>query len=151
MRVSTGRWVSGADFFDREPELRLVENLVREHNHLLLTGQRRMGKTSLTRELGRRLEADGWAFLFADVEGADDAEDVIADIARAAHAVRSLRDRLGERVGRWVGQNLDEIGVGDFRVGIRAELNAGTWKRHGRDLFGDCAPSFSCWMNCPSS
>ena len=60
MRVSTGRWVSGEDFFDREAELRLLDNLVREHNHVLLTGQRRMGKTSLTRELGRRLKADGW-------------------------------------------------------------------------------------------
>ena len=139
MRVSTGRWVSGEDFFDREAELQLLDNLVREHNHVLLTGQRRMGKTSLTRELGRRLKADGWVFLFADVEGADDAEDVIADTARAAHSVRSLRDRLGERFGRWVGKNLDEVGVGDFKVGIRAELNAGTWKRHGRDLFRDCA------------
>ncbi len=139
MRVSTGRWVSGEDFFDRESELRLLDNLAREHNHVLLTGQRRMGKTSLTRELGRRLEADGWVFLFADVEGADDAEDVIADIARAAHSVRSLRDRLGERFGRWVGENLNEVGVGDFKVGIRAELNAGTWKRHGRELLRNCA------------
>ena len=139
MRVSTGRWVSGEDFFDREAELRLLDNLVCEHNHVLLTGQRRMGKTSLTRELGRRLEADGWVFLFADVEGADGAEDVIADIARAAYSVRSLRDRLGERFGRWVGENLNEIGVGDFKIGIRAELNAGTWKRHGRDLLRDCA------------
>ena len=36
----------------------------------LLTGQRRMGKTSIVRELGRRLESEGWVFLFVDVEGA---------------------------------------------------------------------------------
>ena len=39
MKSSTGRWVSGDDFFDREPELRLLESRVRDGNHVLLTGQ----------------------------------------------------------------------------------------------------------------
>ena len=52
MKSSTGRWVSGDDFFDREPELCILENRVGEGNHVLLTGQRRMGKTSIARELG---------------------------------------------------------------------------------------------------
>lgn len=60
MKSSTGRWVSGNDFFDREPELRALRELVSDRNHVLLTGQRRMGKTSVVRELGRRLETDGW-------------------------------------------------------------------------------------------
>lgn len=38
MRPTAGRWVSGDDFFDREPELRILESHVRDHNHLLLTG-----------------------------------------------------------------------------------------------------------------
>ena len=59
MRSSTGRWVSGDDFFDRELELKALEIRVRDFNHVLLTGQRRMGKTSITRELGRRVEAKG--------------------------------------------------------------------------------------------
>ena len=88
MRSSTGRWVSGGDFFNRERELRILETRVRDRNHVLLTGQRRMGKTSVAQELGRRLEAEGWVFLFADVEGATCAEDAIADIARAVHPVR---------------------------------------------------------------
>ena len=53
MKSSTGRWVSGEDFFDRERELRVLETRVRDHNHVLLTGQRRMGKTSLAQELGK--------------------------------------------------------------------------------------------------
>ena len=39
MKSSTGRWVSGDDFFDREPDLRLLESRVRDGNHVLLTGQ----------------------------------------------------------------------------------------------------------------
>ena len=69
MRSSTGRWVSGDNFFDRERELRILEERVRGGNHVLLTGQRRMGKTSIARELGRRLTESGeWITLFTDVE-----------------------------------------------------------------------------------
>ena len=59
MNSSTGRWVSGGNFFDRDRELRILEEKVRDRNHVLLTGQRRMGKTSVVQELGRRLEARG--------------------------------------------------------------------------------------------
>ena len=66
MKSATGRWVSGNDFFDRESELRILEQRVCDGNHVLLTGQRRMGKTSLVRELGRRLtEGGGWAAIGA--------------------------------------------------------------------------------------
>lgn len=54
MRSSPGRWVQGNDFFGREAELALLSERVADGNHVLLTGQRRMGKTSLARELGRR-------------------------------------------------------------------------------------------------
>ena len=47
MGSATGRWVSGDDFFDRGRELRILEQRVRDGNHVLLTGQRRMGKTSI--------------------------------------------------------------------------------------------------------
>ena len=95
MRPTAGRWVSGDDFFDREGELRILESHVRDHNHLLLTGQRRMGKTSIARELGRRLEGDGWIFLFADVEGSTCPEDAVATIAKETYRIRSIASRLG--------------------------------------------------------
>ena len=101
MRSSTGRWVNGSDFFDRERELQILETHVRDHNHLLLTGQRRMGKTSILRELGRRLEGAGWVFLFTDVEGATCAEDAIAAIAQAVHPVRSISSRFATGMKRW--------------------------------------------------
>ena len=91
MQSSTGRWVSGNDFFDRESEIQILETRVRNGNHTLLTGQRRMGKTSIARELGQRLEADGWVFLFTDVEGATDPEDAVAGIAQAVFAPDARR------------------------------------------------------------
>lgn len=142
MKSATGRWVVGNDFFGREPELRVLETRAREGNHTLLSGQRRMGKTSVAQELGGRLSEDGWVFLSVDVEHADGPEDVVADIAKAVHGHRSLLKRYASGLARWVGgqfERLEELGVDEFRVKIRATLNAETWRRHGERLFSECA------------
>ena len=139
MRSSTGRWVSGGDFFDRERELQVLKTRILGGNHILLTGQRRMGKTSVARELGRRLEGEGWIFLFADVEGATCAEDAIADIAKAAHPFRKLASRFASTMQRWIGDKVEEISAYEFRVKIRAGLDAGSWRRYGEQLLRDCA------------
>ena len=57
MTSSTGRWVSGADFFDREAELRILAERVSAGNHVLLTGQRRMGKLEVAADVRKRIEA----------------------------------------------------------------------------------------------
>ena len=139
MRSSTGRWVSGGDFFNRERELRILGTRVRDRNHVLLTGQRRMGKTSVARELGRRLETEGWVFLFADVEGATCAEDAIADIAQAVHPVRSISSRFATGLKRWLSDSIEEISAYEFRTKFRAGLNAGSWRHQGEQLLRACA------------
>ena len=144
MESATGRWVSGNDFFDRESELQVLDARVRAGNHTLLTGQRRMGKTSIVRELGRRLEDMGWVFLFTDVEDATCPEDVIADIAQEVHPIRPVVSRLATKLRRFTGLNwftehLDEASAFTFRVKIRAMLNTGNWRRHGEQLVQDCA------------
>ena len=138
MTLSTGRWVSGDDFFNRDKELQVLEMQVCDGNHVLLTGQRRMGKTSVTRELGRRLERKGWVFLYTDVEGATSAEDVIAALAEAAQLVPIASRRA--TMQRWFEHvRMEELSASDFRVEVRAGLNRGSWKRHGEQLIHDCA------------
>ena len=139
MKSSTGRWVSGDDFFDRKAELEILETQVRAGNHILLTGQRRMGKTSIAHELGRRLETQGWVFLFTDVEGASSPEDLIAAIAAATHPVRAISSRIASAMSRFIKENIDEINAHEFGLKIRAGLGAGTWRRHGERLFQVCA------------
>lgn len=139
MKSATGRWVSGDDFFGRDAELRILELRISDRNHVLLTGQRRMGKTSLARELGRRLESQGWVFLFSDVEGASCPEDVVSRIAEAAHRVRPLRSRFLAGMRRRFGGNVEELNASAFGVKFRATLNAGNWQRHGEAIFRDCA------------
>ena len=139
MKSSTGCWVSGGDFFDRETELKVLGRQIRDGNHILLTGQRRMGKTSIAHELGRRLEAEGWVFLFTDVEGASSPEDLIAAIATETHSVRAISSRIADKMGRLIKENINEISAHEFGLKIRAGLDAGTWRRHGERLFEECA------------
>ena len=98
-----------------------------------------MGKTSIVQELGQRLEAEGWLFLFADVERANCAEDAIADIAQAVHPVRPIASRFVTGMKRWLDDNIEEINAYEFRVKIRAGLDAGSWRRYGEQLLRDCA------------
>ncbi len=139
MRSSTGRWVSGDDFFDRERELQILETQARDRNHVLLTGQRRMGKTSVVQELGLRLKDKGWIFLSTDVEGATCAEDAIASIAQAIHPIRSISSRFAITMSRWFSERIEEVSAADFRVKVRAGLNAGSWRHYGEQLLRDCA------------
>ena len=48
MKPSTGRWVSGDDFFGRAGELKSLKSMACEGNHVQLFGQRRMGNPALT-------------------------------------------------------------------------------------------------------
>lgn len=142
MESATGRWVAGKNFFDREPELQILGRRVRGGNHVLLSGQRRMGKTSLARELGRRLPEEEWVFLFTDVEDAARPEDVIADIAAEIHGHRSLAKRCFRGLGRLLGETVsrfEELGVNDFRLKLRADLRPENWRRLGERLFAECA------------
>ena len=144
MKLATGRWVSGDDFFGREAELKALTALVRDGNHVLLTGQRRMGKTSIARELGRRLENDGWEFVFADVEGATRAEDAIAKIEEKAHRILSSvslgtkASRMAKKAGTWWQDNISAVSLRGS-VKFRDKPGAGNWRRRGGDLLHICA------------
>ena len=137
MKSSTGRWVSGDNFFDRTDELAWLESKVQDGNHILLTGQRRMGKTSIARELGARLERDGWNLIFASTEGARDEENAISSIASAAYSLIPVRARLS----RWLGEQveIEDVELRYVGVKIRATVTKATWRRQGHELVKLCA------------
>lgn len=142
MRASAGPPVVGEDFFDREIELRQLASRVQDGNHVLLTGQRRMGKTSIAMELGARLEREGSVFLYIDVEGETSEEAMVASLAEAVHPVRAVSARLAGSMKELLGEGfkrVHEVSASEFRVKIRSGLNQQTWRRRGRDLIRFCA------------
>ena len=138
LRMSSN-WVDGDRFFDRETELRLLRERVENGTHTLLTAQRRMGKTSLVRELLRGLDEDGeFATVFVDVEGAMDAADAVAEMATQARTLQGVRGRVTSWLRnsvRDVRDNIEELGVSELRVKLRAGLNDGNWQRIGDQVF----------------
>lgn len=135
MKCVPGQWVVGENFFGRRAELESLETLVRDGNHVLLTGQRRMGKTSIARELGRRLEQDNWTCVFTDLEGATRAEDAIANIEVAAGPVLSSAPR-GAKASRafdWLRERVSKAGGVAFN-----KPDAGNWRRRGDGAIRAC-------------
>lgn len=138
-----GNWVEADSFFDRELELQALEERVRQGNHTLLTAQRRMGKTSLVRELLRRLSDTGqFDTVFVDLEAAGDPADGVAEIAVQSKPVRGAwrAIRAGfANVLREASDRIEELAIADVRVKLRAGIDAGNWRQRGDAVFAALA------------
>jgi AAA+ ATPase superfamily predicted ATPase len=88
-----GNWVIGEErFWDREREIELFIKSLDEGAHLHLIAQRRIGKTSLMREVSRRIE-DRYICLHVDLQKAQTAEDLMVEDARSVW--QYLRESCG--------------------------------------------------------
>ena len=134
-----GNWVDGERFFDREDELAELHDRVQNGTHTLLTAQRRLGKTSLIRELMRRLDEEGqFATVFVDLEDSMDAADAAAELAIQSRPVHSAWTRLSSWISghiREVRDNVEEVGVSELKIRLRAGMDAGNWQRTGDQIF----------------
>ena len=136
-------WVDGDRFFDREADLKALEERVREGTHTLLTAQRRMGKTSLVRELQRRLRETGeFETVFVDLEAAMDPADTIAEIGVQARALDGAWDRIKGGFANFLqdaGERVEELAVADIKVKLRAGIDAGNWQQRGDAVLASLA------------
>ena len=81
---SYGNWVDGDKFWGRETEIESLAVKIREGAHILLTAQRRMGKTSLMRELVRRFRlSDDRIPLFVDLQKSANPADAVVELSLA--------------------------------------------------------------------
>ena len=145
LRKAGGNWVEGDRFFDREAELEALEERARDGTHTLLTAQRRMGKTSLVREMQRRLAGTGeFETVFVDLEAAADPADAVAEIAVQARPLQGAWRGImtGFRnVVREAGERIEELAIADMRVRLRAGVDAGNWPQKGDAVFEALATS----------
>ena len=138
LRKAGSNWVEGDRFFDRDFELEALRERVIDGDHTLLTAQRRMGKTSLARELLRRLSEEGtFETLFVDVEGASAPADAIAEIATQARTIQGAWPRIRGRFSNFLqsaGERVEEIGVSELKVRLRASIDPGNWQQRGDEV-----------------
>ena len=115
-----------------------------------------MGKTSLVRELLRRLDEEGsFETIFVDLEGAFSPADAIAEIGIQTRSVQKAWCRIKSVFGnvlREIGDRVDTLEVAEVRVKLRAGINAGNWRQKGDEVLTAmaendrpvCSPSTSC-------
>jgi len=95
LKKAGSNWVDGDRFFDRDGELDVLRARVQNGTHTLLTAQRRMGKTSLVRELLRRLADEGqFETVFVDLEDVRTAADAVVEIGVESRHVHGAWDRI---------------------------------------------------------
>ena len=135
----------GRDFFDREEK---IEEIFRslKRNNILLISPRRYGKTSVMKEVMRRLSERGYLCLFLDIMYVDAPEQFLIELATTAFDEASARRRFLQSLkGSFIrlGELLEGIeasvaGTGvkvKFRGGLREEINENNWTERGRDIF----------------
>ena len=131
LRQAGSNWVTGDRFFDRETELQALERRVRAGAHTLLTAERRMGKTSLIRELFCRFEEVGeFVPVFVDLEAAINPEDAIAEIGTQCRKFDGVWGRVRRAFGG-LAARVDEVDVADLRLKLRSEVDAANWSQCG--------------------
>ena len=133
LRKAGGNWVAGDRFFDRVRDIEALEERVRDGAHTLLTAQRRMGKTSLVRELLRRLgDTADFEPIFVDLEAAMDPADAIAEIGACSQSAQGAWHRVTSvfaNVPAAVFDRIETLSVADVKARLRGGMSAGTWRQ----------------------
>ncbi len=140
---ANGNVVEGDRFWDRKIDIELMTMKIDEGAHILLVAQRRMGKTSLMKEIKRQL-SDRYICLFVDLQKASAAEDAIVEISLALRPYNTLWQKAKGLFSNIIGKLVDSIeglNLGEIGIKLRAGLTAGNWMEKGNALFSILAES----------
>jgi len=123
MESVAGAPVVGDDLFGREQELAHIWQMLERGAHVLMTAPRRVGKTSLMRELERD-PRDGWIVAYADVEACTEPGGVIAE---KEEFKKRYRDEMSDLFGK-ISERVSSISVATLKAEIRSAVKS-NWKR----------------------
>ncbi|ACD89794.1 conserved hypothetical protein [Chlorobium limicola DSM 245] len=137
LRQAQGNWVDGDRFWGRENDLAILTRMIDEGAHISIVAQRRMGKTSLMKELAGRL-SDRYICLYLDLQEENAPADAVAALAMILKPHESLWRKtkaLFSNVLHAVSETVEEISVSDIGIKLRSGLDAGNWMDKGDELF----------------
>ncbi len=136
LKREVGNWVDGDRFWDRVHEVRHFIELLDEGAHVLLIAPRRTGKTSLMREVSRRI-ADRYVCVHADLEHCRTVGDAIIELSVATRAHRDVWSKVRDVFGRLLG-NAEELKLDEVVINLRAGIGA-DWQPTGDRYFAELA------------
>lgn len=139
-----GNWVAGdRQFWNREQEVDLFIEYLEEGANLHMIAQRRIGKTSLMREVSRRID-NRFICLHIDLQKAWTAEDLLVELGAATHPHKPLWLKTKEVFGNVFGKAADSIEtlqIDQITMKLREGLVQGNWQAKGDRLLEALASS----------
>lgn len=137
MKKAYGNWVTGDRFWDRKEDIELLIEKIDDGAQILLVAQRRMGKTSLMKEVERKL-SNRYICFFVDLQKASSAEDALVEMSLVLKQNTSLwgkiKDLFANALSR-VTDSIEELNLGEVGIKLRAGLTSGNWSEKGDSLF----------------
>ncbi len=138
LKREVGNWVTGDRFWDREEDIPLFIEHLEEGAHILLIAPRRVGKTSLMREVARRI-ADRFICLHIDLQKAQSPADAMVELSLATKPYLNLWARTKETFKNTL-SGIESLGIDELTVKLRDGL-ASDWQAKGERLLEGVATS----------
>jgi uncharacterized protein len=142
LKKEVGNWVDGKKFWDREIEIRRLIELLDEGANVLITAQRRIGKTSLIRESERRLKGR-YICLQLDLQKCHSPADFVAELSIATLPYLNLWGKTKAIFKNILGIAMDRIetiGSDELTIKLRNDLSE-NWQIKGDRIFEVLAKS----------
>jgi hypothetical protein len=138
LKREVGNWVTGDRFWDREEDIPLFIEHLDEGAHILLVAPRRVGKTSLMREVARRI-AERYVCLHIDLQKAQSPADAMVELSLATKPYLNLWARTKEAFKNTL-SGIESLGVDELTIKLRDGL-AADWQAKGERLLEGVASS----------
>lgn len=136
LKREVGNWVDGDRFWDRVHEVAQFIEYLDEGAHLLLIAPRRTGKTSLMREVSRRI-SDRYICVHADLEDCRTPTDAIVTLSVATREHRPLWSKVRDGFSHLLGK-ADELKVDEVVIKLRDGMGD-AWQQTGDRYFAELA------------
>jgi hypothetical protein len=133
MKNTVGAVVTGDRFWDREVDRKLFIEKIMEGSHILLSAQRRMGKTSLLEEVAEEIK-DTHTCLFVDLQKCKSSSDAITELSVVIHKYKNLWTKVKDVFSN-IANMVEKVDFKDIGVTLRSGLNEGNWSIKGDQLF----------------
>ncbi len=137
LQQAQGNWVVGERFWGRENDIGILTRMIDDGAHISIVAQRRMGKTSLMKELARRL-SDRYVCLYLDLQKESAPPDAVAELALVLNPHKPLWEKgkkLFSNLWQGVSGGVEEVSYGEIGIKLRAGLDSGNWMDKGDELF----------------
>jgi hypothetical protein len=138
---AVGNFVTGDKFWNRDREIETFVEYLDEGAHILMAAPRRIGKTSLMREVALRVQ-DRYYWLHVDLQKSESSADAVAELGKATHPHRKIWDKTAEvfkNILRVTAENIEAFNIDEIGITLRSGMTPGDWQVKGDQLFSTLA------------